>query len=167
MAKNPNLAWHFAAKTLRDGSPIPPDGEWLKHKGPVEMCRAGLHASERLFDALGYALGSTICRVAVRGVEDREADKLVARERVILWRLGSADDLLREFARRAALSVIDLWDAPNIVRRYLETGDEEIRAAARDAAWDKKTDEFSRRLEDIVTKTAGNPNTSKLLKAVT
>ena len=42
--------------------------------------------------------------------------------------------MLREFARWCALSVIDKWDAPEIVRRYLETGDESIRAAAIAAA---------------------------------
>jgi hypothetical protein len=24
------LAWHFVGATLRDGRPIPPDGEWKK-----------------------------------------------------------------------------------------------------------------------------------------
>jgi hypothetical protein len=40
----------------------------------------------------------------------------------------------REFARKCALDVIHLWNAPDIVIRYLETGDEEIREAAREAA---------------------------------
>jgi len=42
----------------------------------------------------------------------------------------------RPVVRRIALDVIDLWDAPDIVRRYLETGDEAIRQAALDAAAD-------------------------------
>jgi hypothetical protein len=130
------LAWHFVGATLRDGKPIPADGEWLKHEGDVIMCATGLHASRRLIDALQYAPGSTICRVAVRGIEDEHTDdKLVARERVILWRVENADDILRAFARKAALSVIHLWDAPDVVRQYLETGDESLRAAARAAAW--------------------------------
>lgn len=31
-------AWHFVGDTLRDGSPIPADGEWLEIDGPVELC---------------------------------------------------------------------------------------------------------------------------------
>src|ERR1035441_5665244 len=30
--------WHFCGATLRDGAPIPPDGEWLEFEGPVKMC---------------------------------------------------------------------------------------------------------------------------------
>src|SRR4029078_12741210 len=52
------------------------------------------------------------------------------------------DDVLRLFAREAALSVLHLWqgEVPAVVREYLETGNEEIRDAAWDAAraaaWD-------------------------------
>jgi hypothetical protein len=42
--------------------------------------------------------------------------------------------LLREFARWCALQVIHMWNAPDVVREYLETGNEELRAAAGTAA---------------------------------
>ncbi len=48
-------AYHFVGDTLRDGRPIPADGEWLVHDGPVTICEAGLHASRHVFDALEYA----------------------------------------------------------------------------------------------------------------
>ncbi|RWG33993.1 hypothetical protein [Mesorhizobium sp.] len=134
-------AWHFTGKTLRDGRPIPADGEWLIHDGPeVVMCETGLHASRRIIDALQYAPGPTVCRVTCRRiVDENKNDKLVCWERRIDWRIENSDELLRSFARKAALSVIHLWDAPAIVKQYLETGDESIRdaawAAARDAAW--------------------------------
>ena len=127
------LAWHFVGATLRDGRPVPPDGEWLVHDGEVVPRSSGLHASERLIDALEYARGSTICRVKLRGDLKREDDKLAGRERRILWRVDG-ERLLREFARKCALDVIHLWDAPNVVRRYLETGDESIRQSAMKAA---------------------------------
>lgn len=104
-------AWHFVGDTLRDGSPIPADGVTLKHEGELEMCASGLHASKRIIDALGYAPGHTICRVEVGGQIVHDIDKLVATERTILWRID-AETLLRDFARRCALDVIDLWDAP-------------------------------------------------------
>lgn len=126
-------AWHFAGDKLRDGRPLPKDGEWLKHEGDVVICESGLHASKRIIDALQYAPGSTICRVTCRGIVTEQNDKLVCTERRIDWRINDTDELLRTFARKAALSVIHLWDAPDIVREYLETGNEDIR----DAAWGK------------------------------
>ena len=127
------LAWHFVGATLRDGRPIPPDGEWLVYEGPIEMCFTGLHASTRILDALVDAPGGTICRVEVGEVDERDGDKLVARRRRILWRI-EGDAILRAFARRAALSVAHLWEIPDVVRLYLETGDETLRDAASAAA---------------------------------
>ena len=127
------LAWHFVGKTLRNGAPIPPDGEWLEHDGKIIMCQSGLHASVHPFDALKYAPGTTLCIVEVDGTIINDDDKLVASRRRIIAR-RDATTMLREFARTQALSVIHLWDAPDVVRQYLTTGDETLRAAARDAA---------------------------------
>jgi hypothetical protein len=44
--------------------------------------------------------------------------------------------LLGQFARACALDVLHLWDAPDVVRAYLTTGDETIREDAARAAWD-------------------------------
>lgn len=41
-------AWHFVGETLRNGDPVPADGEVLRYDGPVAMCESGLHASKRL-----------------------------------------------------------------------------------------------------------------------
>lgn len=128
-------AWHFVGATLRDGRPIPADGETLRHDGPLKLRRSGLHGSRCIIDALRYARGETICRVVLSGEIEEELDKLVASERTILWRMD-ATELLREFARRCALDVAHLWDAPEIVLDYLRSGDETKRDAARDAAWD-------------------------------
>ena len=126
-------AYHFVGATLRDGRPIPPDGVWLEHDGPLVMCESGLHASKHPLDALNYAPGMTLCLVEVEDyIED--SDKLVARRRKIIAR-RDATAMLREFARAQALGVIHLWDAPAVVREYLETGDETLRAAAWEAAW--------------------------------
>jgi len=131
------LAWHFTnGRTLRDGSPIPPDGETLVHDGIVKICSSGLHASRRLIDALKYAPGSEICRVRMEAVVAEQDDKLVAWHRTILWRVSAAEGaiLLHDFARRCALDVIHLWDAPDVVREYLETGDESLREEVKAAA---------------------------------
>ncbi|UUX50695.1 hypothetical protein NUH88_03125 [Nisaea acidiphila] len=124
------LAWHFIDENMRDGRPVPPDGERLEHGAPAALCESGLHASERVLDALIYAPGNTICRVECDGVAGRQDDKLVCGARTILWRV-EGEELLREFARKVALDVADLWEMPDGVRKFLESGNENLRVAAR------------------------------------
>jgi len=136
------LAWHFLPADLRlgngDGREVRV-GETLRHEGPLVLCKSGMHASERIIDALVYASGPVICRVRCGGEILRDSDKLVCRERTVEWMLTDTDDLLCGFARWCARSVLHMWKAPEIVRRYLEAGDESLRdaagAAAEDAAW--------------------------------
>jgi hypothetical protein len=125
-------AWHFVGDTLRDGRPVPPDGVKLTHDGPVIPCQSGLHASVHPFDALQYAPGPTLCLVECGGTiveHGNPVDKIACSDRTIIVRMD-ATDMLRHFARQQALSVVHLWDAPQIVLDYL-MGDD----AARDAAW--------------------------------
>ena len=130
-------AWHFTkGQYLRNGEPLPKVGEWLKLPGPPRMCSYGLHASVSPLDALDYAPGGTLHRVRIGGEIIAGTDKIVGTERRIIWTLDEdmANKTFREFARWCALQVIDKWDAPDVVREYLETGDESIRDAATDAA---------------------------------
>ena len=127
-------AYHFCGDTLRDGRPIPPDGEWLQHDGDVVVCESGLHASAHPLDALYYSPGPLLCLVECEDIANEHNDKFVCRRRMIVARFD-ATELLRAFARQCALDVIHLWDAPAVVRQYLETGDESLRDAARAAAW--------------------------------
>lgn len=131
---NKNLAWHFVGDRLRDGRPVPADGVWLEYKDPLVMCESGLHFSREPFNALQYAPGNTLCLVEFGGKVIEQNDKGVSSRRKIIARMD-ATELLRYFARMQALSVIHLWDAPDVVLDYLMSGDESIRAAAaRDAA---------------------------------
>ena len=128
--------YHFTGNTLRNGEPIPKPGEWLVHTGPIVPCSSGLHASERVLDALQYAPGPTLHKVILEGELQSHGDpidKYVGRRRKILASID-ATNLLRDFARWCALSVIDKWNAPDVVRKYLTTGDEKLRDAAWDAA---------------------------------
>jgi len=127
-------AYHFVGKALRDGSPVPSNGETLRWGGPLEMCQSGLHASRKPWQALVYARGNTLCRVHCGGKIIATSDKLVCRERTICARID-ATDLLRSYARKCALDVAHLWECPPIMLEYLKTGDEWKRAAAGDAAW--------------------------------
>src|SRR5690606_8225974 len=92
------LAYHFVNNTLRDGRPVPADGVWLEHDGPIAICKSGLHASRRPWHALAYAPGPVLCMVEVEGIAAEHDDKLVARRRRIVCRVDLTDDL-RAFAR--------------------------------------------------------------------
>ena len=127
-------AWHFVGKTLRDGRPVPKDGKLLRFNGAPILCGQGLHASLQPFDALQYAPGETLCLVECAGRIVHGDDKLVCTKRTIIVRMN-AKPLLRYFARQQALSVIHLWNPPQIVLDYL-MGDDAACDAARAAAWD-------------------------------
>jgi hypothetical protein len=128
-------AYHFVNGSLRDGSPVPADGAWLEVDPPIKLCVRGLHASVHPLDALMYAPGNTLCLVELGGEIVESDDKCVATRRRIIARFD-AEPLLRKFARDCASSVLHLWDAPQVVRDYLKTGDESLRAAAGAAAGD-------------------------------
>ena len=165
------LAWHFVGATLRDGSPIPADGEWLTVDHKPILCERGLHGSEHPFDAMTYAPGNTLCLVDLDGEIVIGDDKLVATKRRVVARIN-AEPLLFDFARWAASQVLHLWKAPDVVKQFLATGDESLRAAAgaaagdaagaaartaaRAAAWasekSKQRDEFKRRVDAAFAK---------------
>ena len=107
---------------------------------PIELCERGLHASVRAIDALEYAPGPIVWRVELSGEIKAGDDKCVATHRKYVGGGVDASSVMRAFARRCALDVAHLWDMPPIVRTYLETGDESIRAVAKAAAWDAARD---------------------------
>ena len=132
------IAWHFVSGpfpgVLRDGRPVPADGEWLVHDSEIIPCESGLHASVRAMDALSYAPGPIVCRVELDGeIVERGGDKIVGRRRCVLWR-ADATDVLRAFACDRALSVANMWEMPDVVRQYLTTRDPSLRGPARTAA---------------------------------
>ena len=154
-------AFHFTSKKLRNGDPIPPIGEWLEYTGKIVPCQSGLHASEHPLDALRYAPGNLLHAVELEGdlvSHGNPIDKWVGRRRKIIATIN-AESLLREFARWCASQVLHLWDAPQIVKEYLASGDESLRGAAwgaawgaardaaRDAAWGAQRTKFSEMVE--------------------
>lgn len=176
------VGWHFAAKTLRDGSPLPREGSVLKHKGPVVPCKSGYHASVRAIDALSYAPGTMVARVELRGTvvpHGKPVDKYAASERKTLTRYVDATRVLHEFACWCATRALDREEA---VGRKVDarsraaiatklawldgkTTDAEQSAAwaaatalawaaAKAAAWGKQNAELERRLLALVGATA-------------
>jgi hypothetical protein len=52
-------------------------GEWRKHDAPLEMCRAGFHASVRAIDAMQYVNCEVLALVEVKGKHLKQGDKQV------------------------------------------------------------------------------------------
>ena len=101
MSEEKILAWHFTeGTTLRGGQPLEV-GKTYTYGGDVEICKSGYHASRRLIDALRYAPGAQISRVECWGDVQEQNDKLVARNRTVLWTID-ATMILHEFACRVA-----------------------------------------------------------------
>jgi hypothetical protein len=127
------LAWHFTdGMKYRCGKPLVV-GETYVYRGELELCRSGLHASVRAIDALGYAPGNTVSLVRCEGKTVHGGDKLVCQRRTPIFTID-ATKVLMQYARGCALDVLHLWSPPDVVKQYLETGDDSIRAAAWAAA---------------------------------
>ena len=157
-------AWYFSTKSKRlqydDNRSIEAGLTHKVTRKPV-LCNAGLHGSKRIIDALSYAPGPIVWRVELGGEMAIGDDKISATERHYLWGYD-ATDVLRRFARKCALDVIHLWDAPDVVIQYLKTRDENLRDAARDVAraaaraavsaatWDAATKKQNNRLTQLI-----------------
>ena len=147
MRKKRTLAWHFVGATLRDGSPIPNDGEWLYFLGDCKLCKSGLHWSRNPFDALKYASGATLCLVEINHIIEEQEDKGVSRRRRIIARMD-ATDMLQYFARQQAISVLDNWqiEPDQSILDWLMgdyAAESAAESAARSAAWSAAKTEFT------------------------
>ena len=144
-------------------------------KCDLALCNAGLHGSVKATDALQYAKSSRLWLVDITGKVQSGEDKVCGKRRKYLA-VADVELILREHARWCALQVVHLWDVPQIVLDYLNTGDEDLRSAARaaawaaaraaswdasrasawaaswDAAWDASWDAQNQRLEYVLTK---------------
>ena len=147
-------AWHFLPEDRRlhgcgnapKRTPVEA-GQTLSVDPPLEICRRGLHASERAIDALRYAPGPIVCRVILWGDVIRQRDKLCAQYRRVLW-MADATHVFHRFACDVATEALDAVEsdggsvdarsrkAIEVKLAWLrgEVTDEEL-AAARDAAW--------------------------------
>ena len=130
-------AWHFLRSDLTlgydDGRKVAV-GTKLTVDGSPILCEHGLHASIKAIDALGFAPGPVACLVEVGGEILEDDDKIVGTERTVIA-MDNAEEALRHFARLCSLDVVESWECPKVVREWLETGDKDLRSAARSAAW--------------------------------
>jgi len=148
------LAWHWLREDRKlgydDGREVKV-GETLTVDVTPVLCEAGLHASERAIDSLGYAPGPIVCRVVLSGTVVRGTDKATATERTVLamanatrtlgeWSCDCAERALLREREKGREPDARSWAALEVKRMWLrgEATDEELdaaRDAARDAAW--------------------------------
>ena len=77
-----------------------------------------------------------------------DTDKGICSVRETLW-IDDVEPMLRAFARWCAMSVIDKWNPPPIVLKYLREGLEIDRDAAWDAAWDAQDQRLNEMLAEF------------------
>jgi len=135
-------AFYFSteARKLRYGDDRPiVVGETHTVSCKPKCCQQGLHASEKLSDAVGYAPGSILYLVELSGDIDSNPDKVAASSRTYLAEFD-ATELLMEFARKQALiNIVKIkpyctHTSYSLIMEYLTTGDICIRSAAYSAA---------------------------------
>ena len=166
--KNNILAWHFLPEnglTRFNKIKVEPGVE-IVHKGKLELCNSGLHASIKLDDALSFAPGPILCRVRCQGRVKRGDDKLVCSRRTVLWMLDASRvlrlwgcwcirntklqdgrtvwDLLTDIRIRNAVEVAERFAVGQATEQELDAARaaarDAARAAARAAAWDAAWD---------------------------
>ena len=128
--------WHLASDILRDGTPLPADGETLVYNGDLKLDQSGLHWSPYVVGALRYGRGRHLCRVALGGdtifgeVEEPKNFyhflKNASRKRTIIWRVDVID-ALDFFVRNGVVSFFPRWGLkmiPDRLVQIIENGDE-------------------------------------------
>src|SRR3990167_4616806 len=120
--------WGFVEK----GAPRP-SGVCAVAEGHTEVRCGDRRSFVAPLGALNAANGERVVRFPCRviGRDDQRDLRCVAGKPSLDY---DATEVLQSFARKCALDVVHLWEAPPVVRRYLRTGDPKLRAAARDAA---------------------------------
>jgi hypothetical protein len=130
-------AWYFSNKQKKlmcgDGRDI---AIGVEHtiKGPPKLGIYGLHGSSLILDALSYAPGPIVWVVDLSGQIEQSTYEIVATRRKYVAGGIDISDILQRFARSEALLVADKWECPEIVRRWLETGDKRAQFPAWKAA---------------------------------
>lgn len=118
-------------------------GATLTVKPPLLLCHHGLHYSKHVLEAVKYAKDLTqLWMIEDVGETVVDDDKCCTTARKHLAKI-EAKPILREFSRWCALRAVRLWDAPNVVKAYLRTGDESLRRQARKAAGHSYTEDAS------------------------
>jgi hypothetical protein len=121
------------------------EGEWRKHKGKLEMCQSGFHASENIIDAMGYINCEVLAEVEVCGKHLAQDDKQCWSEMRVVRAWGWTKEDSVSLAIYAAELVIGIYEkeypddkrprqAIEAAKAWLKDPTEKNRAAARAAS---------------------------------
>jgi hypothetical protein len=107
--KNALISWHFVSDDRRlqfDASHLTVDAGWVYHTdASIVLYESGMHASIHPMDALTYAPGPVLCRVAVWGDVVIDKDKIAGRNREVL----AVRDVSRELRLFACWCARKVW----------------------------------------------------------
>jgi len=97
-------------------------GKWDKVSAPLEICRKGFHASERILDAFFYVKPGCIARAEVRGESIDHGDKQCWPEMRIVkaWK-WTKNDSVAMAVHAAATAAADTADAAAEISTKIET----------------------------------------------
>lgn len=125
-------AWHFPKPDLRlgfgDGRLIAP-GEVLSVMPPVKVGSQGLHGSISILDAVINGNSSIICRTLHFGAVSCKRSLVASSHRKVLW-MANARKVIRRFTKDCVLGQINISYYPKVIRKYLESDDEDLREEA-------------------------------------
>lgn len=130
-------------------------------KSGVKTDDWGTHGSKTAIDALGFRKGSQFfyCDLEVFHcglLEDSVTGKskeMVGLKRIYLSGFD-ASSVLRNFAKRVALDITQLWNPPSFVLDYLNSNNEDLCNRVRDFAFGIAYTEFGNRVNPVQTEVA-------------
>ena len=159
------LAWHFLpddGKLAHRNRRKVEVGKTYSVRGPIEICKNGMHGARRLIDALYYAPGAVVERVEIWVDVVGQGAKLCGRYRKCLA-IADVTRVLHEFACDVAEDALKVagvkgkrsWAAIETKRKWLDgkATNEELAAAwdaARAAARDKYNTWLTERVEKVL-----------------
>lgn len=123
---------------------------------PLELCKWGLHLSINPLDAISNAGGSIVWRVKASGEVVEGVGKLVCSERTYVAGGTDVSGVLQKFIRLCVLDAKCLWDAPDVLIRYLRTGNKSLQEDALKAAVDAVIKNTGFGTPASITKVAAN-----------
>jgi hypothetical protein len=101
-------AWKVLEKGMKSscGTAKWKKGVWKEHKGDLELCNSGFHASKLLVDAIQFVTPGIICHIEYDGNILEEEDKFVARRMRVLKTYRFTKRMAVEFAIYCASSCL-------------------------------------------------------------
>jgi hypothetical protein len=149
-------AWKVLEKGMKSscGTAKWKKGVWKEHKGDLELCNSGFHASKLLVDAIQFVTPGIICHIEYDGNILEEEDKFVARRMRVLKTYRFTKRMAVEFAIYCASSCLKNFEkefpddkrpreAILAAKRWLKNPSQKNKNDAWSAAWSAESATWS------------------------